>query len=121
MAGFTSGLFWGAVFGGLAGLMRAPRPGYQTRKLLKLRLDQATSDVNDVRYKVDKLGHSIQRLGQEGLSSLKEASDDIQSSLKHFQDEASPRINRIEERGQQLSQNIEASANYISTGSQTKN
>lgn len=107
MAGFGSGLFWGAVFGGIAGLMNAPASGRETRQNLKDFVDQTTEDVNDVRFKVDNLKMAIERLTKEGLSSAQTASEDIQLSLKHFQEETQPRMRRIKDRAERLQQSIE--------------
>lgn len=107
MAGFKSGLFWGALFGGLAGLMNAPKSGRETREDLKHFIDSTTDDVNDVRYKVDNLRVSVEKLTQEGMDSIKTASEGIQTSLKHFEEETSPRINRIQRQIESLTDNIE--------------
>lgn len=106
MKKFSQGLFWGALFGGLAGLLNAPRSGQETRQYLKEYLDQTTADVNDVRYKVDNLSHAIQRLTQEGLGNLKEAQDEIQYAVNQFTRETEPRIQRIQDRVQNLQSEI---------------
>lgn len=113
MAGFKSGLFWGALFGGIAGLMNAPRSGRETREEIKTFIDTTREDVDDVRYKVDNLSVSIQRLAGEGLDSIKEATEDIQTSLKHFEEENQPRINRIQDRSQQLQGTVEEQSRII--------
>ncbi|XJS09975.1 YtxH domain-containing protein [Aerococcaceae bacterium WGS1372] len=107
MAGFKNGLFWGAVFGGLAGLMNAPQSGKETRENLKNFIENTTDDVNDVRYKVDNLRMAVQRLSQEGLGSVQQASEEIQTTLKHFEEETKPRMNRIQDRADTLAKNIE--------------
>lgn len=114
MAGFKSGLFWGAVFGGLAGLMNAPQSGRETREDLKNFIDNTTEDVNDVRYKVDNLRMAIQRLSQEGMGSVQQATEEIQTSLRHFEEETKPRINRIQDRVDTLTQNIELQSQELS-------
>lgn len=107
MAGFGSGLFWGAVFGGLAGLMNAPRKGSQTRQLWKNRIDQLTDDVDDFRYKVDNLSMAVQRLADEGISSVNDAVDSVEVSVQHFQEEAGPRIKRVQRRVTDLQETVE--------------
>ena len=113
MAGFKSGLFWGAFFGGLAGLMNAPKSGKETREDLKHFIDTTTDDVNDVRYKVDNLRMSVQKLTQEGMDSVKTATDGIQKSLQHFEEETSPQINRIQRHIEDLTEDIEEQAEEI--------
>lgn len=107
MAGFGSGLFWGAVFGGIAGLMNAPRKGSQTRQLWATRISQLTDDVNDFRYKVDNLSMAVQRLADEGVSSVNDAIDSVQEAVQHFQEEAGPRIKRVQRRVTELQETIE--------------
>lgn len=107
MSGFRSGLFWGAVFGGIAGLMNAPRSGKETRYEIKEFIDTTTDDINDVRYKVDNLKLAVQRLATEGVGSVKEASQEIETSLRHFQEENQPRVNRVQKRLEALQDNIE--------------
>lgn len=109
MAKFKSGLLWGAFFGGLAGLMNAPRPGVETRELLKDYIDQTTDDVNDVRFKVDNLKVAIQRLTDEGISGTKEVVEELQTTLKHFEEESQPRVRRIQDRTDTLTKNVESS------------
>lgn len=113
MASFKSGLFWGAFFGGLAGLMNAPKSGKETREDLKHYIEITTDDVNDVRYKVDNLRVSVQKLTQEGMESVKNATDGIQTSLQHFEEETSPRINRIQQHIEYLTENLEEQAEEI--------
>lgn len=108
MAKFKSGLLWGAFFGGLAGLMNAPRPGAETRELLKDKIDQTTEDVNDVRFKVDNLKIAVQRLAEEGISGTKEVVDELQTTLKHFEEETQPRMRRIQDKTDTLMKNVEA-------------
>lgn len=107
MAGFRSGLLWGALFGGLAGLMNAPRSGKETRENIKTFIDQTTDDVNDVRYKVDNLKVAIERLTNEGIKSATTAVEELQVSAQHFQEEAQPRIRRVQEKAEILQSNIE--------------
>ncbi|UUX33945.1 YtxH domain-containing protein [Fundicoccus culcitae] len=107
MAGFKSGFLWGAVFGGMAGLMNAPASGRETRQNIKDFIDQTTDDVNDVRFKVDNLKMAIERLSTEGLSSASTASKDIQVSVQHFQEETKPRIRRIKEKAEKLQESID--------------
>lgn len=113
MRKFTQGILWGALFGGIAGLMNAPRRGKETRSLVKNYLQQATEDVDDVRYKLDNLSHAVLRLKNEGLQSLQEATTDIQDSVQKFSNENQPRINRIQEKMAQLNASIEEGSQEI--------
>ena len=108
MKNFGQGLFWGIVLGGLAGLMNAPRPGYETRRGLKEYLTLIEEDANDMRYKVDNVRTSFKRLTQEGANAAKEMSQDLNIAIQRFNDEAQPRIKRIDERVSQLQNTIES-------------
>lgn len=110
MSNFKSGLFWGAVFGGLAGLMNAPRSGKETRHKFKNLIDQTTDDVNDVRFKVDNLKVAIQRLQEESVRSSKIISEELQTTLRHFNEETQPRLRRVQESANTLADHIEKSA-----------
>ncbi|MGX7091380.1 YtxH domain-containing protein [Hutsoniella sourekii] len=107
MAGFSSGLFWGAVFGGLAGLLNAPRPGYQTRRELKIYIDQTTEDINDFRYKLDNMTQATSRLIQEGSKSVSTLSRDLDDAVRQFKEETEPHISRIQADINQLQDHIE--------------
>ena len=113
MAKFLEGVLWGALFGGIAGLMNAPQKGEYTRAKVKNYLQQATDDVDDVRYKVDNLSHAVSRLKNEGLQSLQEATTDIQESVQKFTQENQPRINRVQEKVSQLESTIQESSKDI--------
>lgn len=112
MSNFKSGLFWGAFFGGLAGLMNAPQSGKETRIKLKNFIDQTTDDVNDVRFKVDNLKVAIQRLQNESVKSSKIISEELQTTLQHFNEETQPRLRRVQESADKLVDNLEKSAKY---------
>lgn len=107
MSGFGSGLFWGAVFGGLAGLLNAPRKGKETRERLKHQIEVTTEDINDLRYKIDNLSVATQRLATEGLDAVNDASYEIQTSVRQFTEEASPRVKRINRHLTKLQEDIE--------------
>ncbi len=121
MSKFGSGLFWGAVFGGLAGLMNAPRKGKETRAILKEKIDQTTDDVNDLRFKVDNLSTAVKRLTDEGIQSVNEASQDIQTALREFNEESSPRIKRVNNHVETLQEDIEkAQKEFVSDDDKDK-
>lgn len=106
MKRFRSGIFWGGLIGGIVTLLNAPASGKETRQQLKYFIDNTTEDVNDLRYKVDHLRLAIQKLTHEGIASVQEATEDIQTSITRFQHEAQPRINRVQERVQILQDSI---------------
>lgn len=104
---FCSGLFWGAVFGALAGYMNAPQNGKKTREDIKRIIDTTTEDIDDIRYKYDNLLVALHRLAKEGIEGTKDTIDDLQLSFEHFEEEASPRIKRIQKSVDQLTDSID--------------
>lgn len=107
MLNFKNGLFAGIIVGGLYGLIKAPYKGKDTRQYLKNYLDQTTHDVNDVKLKAENLSQAIKRLSNEGLHSVKEASEEIMTSVNHFTEETQPRIRRVNEKLNDLNKDIE--------------
>ena len=101
------GFMTGLVLGVIGGLMNAKRPGYQTRSLLKEKIDVATEDVHDVRFKVDNLSPAVQHLSNEGSHSLNTATEAIEETIKHFKEETSPRLRRVQDKTDTLQAHIE--------------
>lgn len=110
---FSQGLITGLALGALAGLMNAKRPGYQTRQLLKEKNDRTTQDVNDVRYKVNNLSQSLQRLSTEGAISIQTAIAAVEDSLDHFKEENSPRLRRINQRITNLQEDLDQEMDQV--------
>ncbi|EHR38119.1 YtxH domain-containing protein [Facklamia languida] len=110
---FSQGLITGLALGALAGLMNAKRPGYQTRQLLKEKIDRTTQDVNDVRYKVNNLSQSLQRLSTEGATSIQTAIAAVEDSLDHFKEENSPRLRRINQRIANLQEDLDQEMDQV--------
>ena len=110
---FSQGLITGLALGALAGLMNAKRPGYQTRQLLKEKIDRTTQDVNDVRYKVNNLSQSLHRLSTEGAISIQTAIAAVEDSLDHFKEENSPRLRRINQRIANLQEDLDQEMDQV--------
>lgn len=110
---FRSGIFWGAVFGTIAGLMNAPRSGRETRQILKEKIDDTSRDVDDLRFKVNNLLTSVERLAGEGLSGAQETVTSVQRSIRHFQEESQPHIRRVKESVEVLQEDVQDSIQAI--------
>lgn len=106
MAGFKQGLFWGAVFGGIAGLMNAPQKGSETRAELKAYVKQTQEDVTDLKSKVNHLQSLVEILKTDGLKNTLEFTKDIQSQIREFTENNQPRFKRIQQRIEQLQKDI---------------
>lgn len=118
---FGGGLLTGLFLGGLAGLMNAPHNGKKTRENLKFFIDSTTEDVNDVRYKVSNLSSAVQQLMDEGMYSLNTAKESIEVSVRHFNEENSPRIRRVEEKVETLTTDLETQMDLIAEEAPTSN
>lgn len=74
---FIGGVMLGATIGALAGLLAAPRPGRETRKLLRKSADaipELAEDIStSVQIQADRLSNNALRNWDETLDRLKEA------------------------------------------------
>ena len=98
---FGGGLLTGLFLGGLAGLMNAPHNGKKTRENLKFFIDSTTED--------------------EGMYSLNTAKESIEVSVRHFNEENSPRIRRVEEKVETLTTDLETQMDLIAEEAPTSN
>lgn len=120
MAGFKSGIFWGAVLGGLAGLMNAPRKGEDTRAALVDYLETAKADGQDLKYKADHLNNLIVRLQDQGLTAVQDLSKELQTDLRHFMENNQPRLDRIQRRLDLLMTHIEEAKDQLQSTDQAQ-
>lgn len=74
---FISGMMLGATIGALAGLLTAPRPGRETRKLLRKSADalpELAEDIStSVQIQADRLSASALQNWDDTLERLREA------------------------------------------------
>ncbi|MBD3948788.1 YtxH domain-containing protein [Tuanshanicoccus lijuaniae] len=113
MSGFKSGLFWGAVFGGLAGLMNAPQKGSQTRKELSEYLTQVKEDATDLKFKTDHLQALIDRIIHTEVKQTMETVEDVSLMVRRFLESNQPRINRVQRKLIHLQENLEQNMNEL--------
>ncbi|MBR7928139.1 YtxH domain-containing protein [Aerococcaceae bacterium zg-ZUI334] len=115
MSGFKSGLFWGAVFGGVAGLMHAPQKGSQTRKELSEFVAQVKEDATDLKFKSDHLQVLTNRIVNIEMKQTLEIVDEVSRQAKQFLESNQPRINRIQKKLARLQENLEHNVKELRT------
>ena len=71
--GFTFGFFVGAVVGLAMGFLYAPRPGEETRELLKEKVEETKEKAEEVLEKVKETTATARKKTQEKLKEVKEA------------------------------------------------
>ncbi|MBD2088384.1 YtxH domain-containing protein [Microcoleus sp. FACHB-1515] len=90
---FVGGMLVGAVMGAVTGLLIAPRPGRETRQLLKKSADALPELAEDlstsVQLQADRLSESALRNWDGTLARLKESiAAGIEASQRERQDES---------------------------------
>ncbi|MCY7406748.1 MAG: YtxH domain-containing protein [Alkalinema sp. CAN_BIN05] len=74
---FLSGILFGAAAGAIAGLLMAPRPGHETRRILKKSAEALPELADDlavvVQVQTDRLTESAIQRWDDTLTRLKEA------------------------------------------------
>lgn len=80
---FLMGVFWGAVIGGVLGVLYAPMKGSETRQIIKNKAEEAVrlaqAEAEDVRARADEVAGDIRekaietrKKGEEMLKSFRE-------------------------------------------------
>lgn len=106
MAKFRKGFVFGALLGGVYTLLTAKQSGAATRQQLKNYVQQTKENVTDVNEKFANLQESLHRLANDGKAAFEEAQAEIQTNLRHFQEENKPRLRRIGDKLNQLTTHI---------------
>ncbi|CZQ91861.1 Hypothetical protein Tpal_1475 [Trichococcus palustris] len=97
MRSFTEGLLFGAVVGGLVALLNTPNNGKENREKIKEYLDDTTLAVADLNESLNGLRESVNTLTNQGLAVATQFTDDVTKSVENFTLSTQPRINRINE------------------------
>lgn len=115
----TKKFFWGFLLGGLAGaaygLLTTPRTGKENQELVKRYIDDTTYHVQDVSEKLQNLQNAVGNLTQESKNFANVFSEDLQQTVSNFTYEAEPRIRRIQNQAQQLSNDVQQASEQISS------
>lgn len=115
MRSFMEGIVFGAVVGGLLGLLNTPRSGKENREKAKAYLEDNTLAVEDLNESVQGLRKAIQSLTNEGLASVTTVSEEVTKSIESFTQQAQPRINRINDKLAVLTEDMEKVAASFET------
>ena len=97
MRSFTEGILFGAVVGGLVALLNTPNSGKENREKIKEYLDDTTLAVADLNESLNGLRESVNTLTNQGLAVATQFTDDVTKSVENFTLSTQPRINRINE------------------------
>lgn len=106
--GFFKGIIFGSVVGGIYGLLKTPRSGKENREALLSYIDDTTVLVNEVSQSVNELKEAVSVLSNEGKAIVEEFTDEVTESVKDFSYEAEPRMRRITDSTEKLSEDIDA-------------
>lgn len=97
MRSFTEGILFGAVVGGLVALLSTPNNGKENREKIKEYLDDTSLAVADLNDSLNGLRESVNTLTNQGLAVATQFTDDVTKSVENFTLSTQPRINRINE------------------------
>jgi len=87
--GFLTGLVFGGLAGAAAALLLAPRPGAETRRLIRDQVenarDQAALTLEDARYNAERAvhdaGHQVEQLQRRGRSLWRRKANRLQEKV----------------------------------------
>lgn len=105
--GLASGLVFGAIAGGVYGLLKTPRTGEENRESMKNYLDDTTVLVQDVTDRVKDLKGAISELTNEGKNLATDFAKDMNETVQEFSYEVEPRMRRIQEQANKLNSDVQ--------------
>lgn len=105
--GLASGLVFGAVAGGVYGLLKTPRTGEENREAMKSYLDDTTVLVQDVTDRVKDLKGAISELTNEGKTLATDFAKDMNETVQEFSYEVEPRMRRIQDQANKLNSDVQ--------------
>lgn len=103
---FLKGFLFGSVVAGAVTLLTTPRSGKENRERLLDYVDDTAGLVGDVKGNVSALQDAVSTLGTEGVSLVKEVSEEISTTLKEFSHDIAPHLRRIKEDSEQLTEDL---------------
>ncbi|WP_239256075.1 YtxH domain-containing protein [Listeria ilorinensis] len=94
---FIFGILAGAVTGAATSILLAPKSGRELREDLAQKSGEAGVILKELAYNANELVQSIQVLGTEGSTLLKDVSSDIVDSVAKWNEEMEPEKKRLKD------------------------
>ena len=107
MKDFIQGLFFGAAVGGLLALLNTPNDGTENRRIVQGYLRENTENVNELSHDLKNLQESLSRLSNEGMAVANTVTKEGTASVEDFTQRNQPRINRVVDRVNDLTADLE--------------
>ena len=104
---FIKGLAFGAVVGGVAGLLLAPRSGNETRRKLIDEVDEATDLTYDLSDSLKAFQDSLITLKSTAVEVLPTFKEETQKPVASYKFKAEPRLAEITKQVEQINQHLE--------------
>lgn len=101
------GTVTGLVLGGAYGLLYTPRTGKENREYLKQYATDVKHDSQDVKTKFDHLNRSVNNLQHELQMMQGPVAAEFKRIAHQYQNDIEPRLDRIQDRQQQLNNTID--------------
>jgi gas vesicle protein len=97
MSKFTKGLLFGALAGGIGGLLFAPKSGKATRQQFLDEVEEWTDLKGDFSAKLDRFKESAEILRETADLYVEPFIEGINQDIQNFNFQAEPRMNQIQE------------------------
>lgn len=91
------GVLAGGIIGAAASILLAPKSGKELRKDILNKSAEATVILKELAFNTNELLHSVQLLGSEGASLLKDMSSDIADSVSKWNEDMEPEKKRLKD------------------------
>ncbi|EFI82913.1 YtxH domain-containing protein [Listeria grayi] len=91
------GIFAGSLIGAAASILLAPKSGKELRKNILDKSVEASVIVKELAYNTNELLQSVQVLGSEGASLLKDVSSEISESVSKWNEDMEPEKKRLKD------------------------
>ncbi|WP_163654436.1 YtxH domain-containing protein [Listeria sp. PSOL-1] len=94
---FMLGILAGAATGAIASIFLTPKSGRELRHDIAQKSGEASVILKELAYNTNELLQSIQVLGTEGTTLLKDVSSDIMESVSKWNEDMEPEKKRLKD------------------------